>query len=763
MKLKLSLNISLLFFMFNFTIHAQETYWEKSKISTKSRLFTIGNLDKEKYQVFSLDMNAFKSQLANAPSRTSVGANSNVVVSFPNQHGKLERFNVTEAPVLSPEMAIKHPNIKTYIGFGIDNLGSRIRFSVTPLGVQTMTSYLDKPTVFTVPVEKGNTSQYITYDRGVRIDAAKDFECLTESEYVPIKEQQSFSRDANDQILRTFRIAISTTGEYTNFWDDGNAANGDAQADALAQVVSTLNRSNEVFEVDMAVTFQLVTGTEIVYTDAGSDPYTGSFSNQLQSTLTTVVGESNYDIGHLFVYGSNNGSAGCIGCVCVNGQKGSGFSSHSFLDNDGGAYMNDFFDIDYVPHEIGHQMGALHTHAAADNNSVNFEPGSGTTIMGYAGITGSNDIQDHSDAYFHYGSINQILNNLNSRTCWTSTAITNNPPVANAGNDYTIPQGTAFVLRGAATDADGSDMLSYTWEQIDDGYTTRNDFTPTLTSGPLWRSRPPSMNANRYMPILPRVLSGQLTESNPLETVDNSSWETVSTVSRTLNFALTVRDRSEANGTGQFPQSDFDFMTVTVDGSSGPFTVTSQATAEVWEEGQNQTITWNVAGTNTGAINTSQVNILLSIDGGLTYPFTLASATTNDGSQTIVVPNIGPILSSTARIMVEANNNIFFAINSTNFTVQEGTASVNDFAFDGFNLYPNPSNGNFKLQFNIESNDAVKLRMYDLSGRTIYMKNYKNAPTFFDEDISVGSISKGIYLLKISNGNKQTTRKLIIR
>jgi subtilisin-like proprotein convertase family protein len=485
-------------------------------------------------------------------------------------------------------------------------------------------------------------------------------------------ESAFVNRDANDQTLRTFRIAISTTGEYTNFWDDGNNANGNAQQDALAQVVSTLNRNNEVFEVDMAVSFTLVSGTSIIYPNAASDPYTGSFNSQLQTTLTNNIGEANYDIGHLFNFGGNNGNAGCIGCVCVNGQKGSGFSSHSFLDNDGGPYMSDFFDIDYVPHEIGHQMGANHTWSfSSEGTGVNAEPGSGTTIMGYAGITGPDDVQDHSDPYFHYYSILQILNNLQNRTCWVGTPIANNPPVADAGLDFTIPAGTAFVLKGAATDPDGGDVLTYNWEQIDNGVTTSGNFGPNKTTGAVWRSRPPSTTPNRFMPFVERVISGQLTETNPVETVDNSSWETVSNVSRSLNFALIVRDRSEANGTGQTPQSSYDTMTVTVDGLSGPFAVTSQTTNETWDAGSNQTVTWDVAGTNGGAVNTPTVNILLSIDGGFTYPFTLATNVPNDGSANITVPVTGSGDVTTARVKVEGNNNIFYAINSTNFSIQE--------------------------------------------------------------------------------------------
>jgi len=650
----------------------QSFYWEKIKIIPSEKNSFLKNFNENKYQVFSLDLDKLKAQLDGVPSRNNISSSSMAEIYFPDNNGGMERFQVSETSTLAPEIALKYPNIKTYIGFSLDNPGTRIRFSITPQGLKTMSTYPNKPTLFTVPLNKGNVSQYITYDRNVRIDSKEDFECLTENEYVPIKEITSFNRDANDQILRTLRIAISTTGEYTNFWDDGDNTNGDAQEDALAAVVSTLNRTNEVFEVDMAVSFQLVSGTEIIYPTASTDPYSSSSPNgQLQSTLTSEVGESNYDIGHLFDYGSNNGNAGCIGCVCVDGQKGSGFSSHQFTDNDGGPYMDDFFDIDYVPHEIGHQMGGNHTFSmSSEGTGVNYEPGSGTTIMGYAGITGADDVQDHSDPYFHYGTINQVLNNLENKTCWTSTVITNNPPVANAGSDYTIPQGTAFKLVGSATDLDERDVLTYSWEQVDDGITTRSTFGPTKTSGAVWRSRPPSTNPTRYMPVKSRVLSGELTETNPGVTVDNISWETVSTVARSLDFALTVRDRSETNGTGQFPQSDFDFMTVTVDGNSGPFAVISQTANETWNVGESQTVTWDVAGTASGIVNTPTVNIYLSTDGGLTFPFLAANNVANDGSHTFSVPPTNGD-SNQLRIMVEGNDNIFYAVNSTNLSLQQ--------------------------------------------------------------------------------------------
>ena len=230
-------------------------------------------------------------------------------------------------------------------------------------------------------------------------------------------------------------------------------------------------------------------------------------------------------------------------------------------------------------------------------------------------------------------------------------------------------------MTGIGSDSDQGDVLTYTWEQVDSGTTTSSSFGPTKISGAVWRSRPPSTDPTRYMPLKSRVLSGELTETNPTETVDNSSWETVSTISRSLDFALTVRDRSEANGVSQFPQTDFDLMTVTVDGSSGPFAVTSQTTNELWNVGESQTVSWDVAGTSTGSVNTPTVNIYLSTDGGLSFPFLLASNVDNDGSHTFSEPSADGD-SSELRVMVEGNENIFYAVNTTNFSLQESEFSI---------------------------------------------------------------------------------------
>lgn len=645
-----------------------QDYWKKSVFKDGDQGVSLVKLDSRYYQVYTLDIELLKTQLYGAPVRGQFVGNSNTMVSFPNIHGGMEQFRVMETQTLAPEIAQQHPDIKTYLGFSVHNPGNRIRFSVTPLGLKTMISYLDQPNAYIQPVTKVSSGQYLVYNKHAKAEIVDTFNCLTEGEVITNEHGKSTSTgnaslDADDQILRIFKIAISTTGEYTAFWDDGNAGNGNAQADALAQVVSTLERMNEVFETDMAVTYQLVSGTSIIYANPFSDPYNpaGNLNNQLQTTLTNNIGEANYNIGHLFhkenSYDTNNGNAGCIGCVCVNNQKGRGFSSHVFTDFDGGPYMSDFFDIDYVPHEVGHQMGGNHTFAmSTEGSGVNSEPGSGSTIMGYAGITGPNDVQRHSDPYFHYQTINQILNNLITRTCWQNNnpiAITNSPPAANAGNNFTIPPGTAYVLKGAATDANTSDVLTYCWEQINSAQVGTSNFGPNLTNGSMNRSLPPTTSPDRYIPKFSRVLNNELTETNP---TIGDDWETVSNVARTMDWALTVRDR-EPNGTGLNGQSSFDTATITVE-AGDPFTVN---TPVAWAPGAANTITWNVGSTNNATINCQSVNILFSSDGGATFT-ALASGVANTGSYSVSVPSIPD--TNNARVIVEAADNIFYAITS---------------------------------------------------------------------------------------------------
>ncbi len=659
MKVKIRFVIAVLLLAFSSAMFAQKSPWIKSTSNGNLNKISISELKQDQSAVFSLNDADFRNQLIGAPLRGAANRTSANFVSVPDEKGTLHSFQIYEAPVFAPSLAARFPEIKSYIGYS--STGAVLRMSVSPKGVQTMITYPGRATTFMQPVD-GENNKYVVYNKSSKQGLEEDsFICSTADE---IKKGHSnpenTSRDANDQTLRKFRLAMSVNGEYTTY-------HGGTVAGALAAINATIARVNAVFEVDMAVTFEVQDFPQLIYTNPATDPYTsiGNWNSELQTTLTNTIGEAAYDIGHMFGASGGGGSAGCIGCVCVDGSKGSAKTSPA-----DGVPQGDTFDIDYVAHEIGHQMGANHTFSHnTEGTGVNVEPGSGSTIMGYAGITSSN-VQNNSDAYFHYVSIKQILDNLVNRTCWQANSpltLTNNPPVANAGADYTIPQGTAYVLRGSATDADGGDVLSYCWEQNNSGQVTRTQFGPTRTVGAQTRSLLPTASPNRYVPKLSRIVAGQLTETNPNSGDD---WETVSTVGRSLNYALTVRDR-EPSTTGLHGQSSYDLMAITVDASSGPFVVTAPNSNVSWDVGSTQTITWDVANTNNAAgPNCQNVNIKLSTDGGATFPITLVANTPNDGTQDIVLPN-NP--GTQSRIMIEAADNIFLAVNTTNFTINSTT------------------------------------------------------------------------------------------
>ena len=701
MKAKLHHVFSITIFLCVFSVFSQNTSWKKVENIKDTINISKFQLDKNKVHVFKLNMSALKSNLSSATLRASKSKTNNTVISIPSYNGKLESFQIYEAPVFAPELAAKYPNIKSYIG--ISASGNRLRMSISPQGIQTMISSANKPRLFMQPADK-ESDEYILYDKNSKRNHTNSFKCNTIDEFDIETDKSSDSKidegGANDKTLQTFRIAISTTSEYTAYHDDGNAENGNAIADALAAVNASISRVNEIFETDMAVAFQVIANNNlIIYNNAATDPYSDfsnlkNWSSELQTVLNSEIGSSNYDIGHLFGHAGGAGNSGCIGCVCNDINKGRAYTSP--VDN---VPEGDAFDINFLVHEIGHQMGARHTWSFKNEgpNSPQVEPGNGSTIMAYAGIRREDNIQLNSDDYFHYSSIKQILDNLKSKICQVKTPITNNNnPSADAGFNYIIPQGTPYILEGNATDTNGSDNLTYCWEQIDRGIVNSNNFSSSLSSGSINRSLPPSTSPNRYIPNINNVINGRLTESNPAE---GSSWESVSTVSRTLNWALTIRDRSPstvmANG-----QSSYDTKVITVDDTSGPFTVTSQSLNTNWIPGATETITWNVANTDSGLVNTSKVNILLSLDGGLTFPTTLLSNTDNVGSASITVPMISEPF---CRIKVEGVNNIFYALNDETFPINYTINTT------GPNTYDSPSNLNLDINDSTETTHIINV------------------------------------------------------
>ena len=637
-------------------------YWQSQGRASDHLSGTSLDADLPTSMVFSLDESTLKSTLNRSFGQGIFGGE----VYFPNTEGKMLRFDVREVSNFSPVLAAKYPNIKAYRGYSSDHPEIRLYFSYSPLGLDA--TFVDLGTRIKTTIKKISSKDhsYIAY---TQLDDSKPRQALSCS--TPEPSKISLRSAGNSQVmvdlagkmsplvgfsdertLTTYRLAVAANGQYT-------AYHGGTVDSALAAINSTLTALNFIFETDIGIRLELIDDNDlIVYTDPDTDPFqddadnlNGTMNEELQVALDAVIGSENYDVGHIFSGIGGGGNAGAIGAFCDDDVKGSAWSAST--QPEGGYFVN------LVAHEMGHQLGANHTFSMrTEGTGTNIEPGSGTTIMSYAGITGPDDVALSGDDYYHNVSILQGLNYLKGQSCHVNEDIDNNVPTVKALENYTIPVGTPFVLTGSATDVDESDVLTYTWEQVDDGLVPSSVFGPENIQGANFRSLPPSEDPTRSFPLLASVISGDLTLSSPNF---GSTWETLSTVPREFNFAFTARDNA-AGGSGIASSR----TKVTVVDNGGVFSVTSQGDGQLYLAGSEQAISWQVAGTNASPILAESVNISLSVDGGLTYPHVLAENVSNDGSHNVTIPDV---VSDAARVRVEPTSNIFYAINTRNFAV----------------------------------------------------------------------------------------------
>ncbi|HET9315633.1 MAG TPA: zinc-dependent metalloprotease family protein, partial [Vicinamibacteria bacterium] len=434
---------------------------------------------------------------------------------------------------------------------------------------------------------------------------------------------------------------------------------------ALAAVVVAVNRVNTVYERDLAVHLNLVANNDQIIYTAEPDPYTNNdgvtMLTQNQTNLTNVIGAANYDVGHVFSTGG--GGVASLGVVCNNGAKARGVTGL-------GAPTGDPFYIDYVAHEMGHQFRGNHsfngtTSACGGGNRsalTAWEPGSGSTIMAYAGICGAENLQSNSDDLFHVGSLVEIQTFVSTgggSSCPTTAVTGNAAPIVDGGPDFTIPQTTPFTLTATGSDPNGEPLV-YIWEQMNVGTAA----PPNTDNGnrAIFRSFDVSTSPSRTFPKLADVLAGTLSFGEAWPTTD-----------RSLSFRVTARDNHPGAG-----GTTIDPVVVTVVAGAGPFEVTSPNTSVTWTGFGTETVTWSVANTQAPPISAANVRISLSTDGGSTFPTVLAASTPNDGSEDVAVPNTP---TAQARVKVEAVGNVFFDIGNANFNIVPGggpNASIAD-------------------------------------------------------------------------------------
>lgn len=635
------------------TLCASQTYGQLWTAVEPQNITVLGRRDiiPQQYTTYRLDDAEMKTMLWSAPHEYAQAANtSNTVITVGLADGTADKFRMVQYEMMEAPLAAQYTGIKTFRGVSVSDPYRTIRADWTLNGFRAVITDLQGKT-YIDPYQRNDMDCRIAY-------YAKDFRregewtCGVEDEGLGggIIPQQ---RVAGDCTFRTYRLAVATTGEYSNYFGATSAAQSGL---VLSQVVTAVNRVNEVYEADITVRLILVGNTSSVfYYDPGGDPYTnnngGTMLGQNQTTIDAVIGNSNYDLGHVFSTGG--GGVAYLGCICNNSNKAGGVTGSS-------APVGDPYVIDYVAHEMGHQLGGNHTFngtagsCGGGNRSASsaYEPGSGTTIMAYAGICSTQDIQPHSDDYLHARSLLEIGNKLTSTNCAATITLSNAAPVAASTPDYTIPISTPFVLTASVTDAD-NDPLTYCWEEYDLETTSTEPPTSTDTDGPMFRSYNPVAIPQRYFPRLV-----DLTQNT------SSTWEVLPSVGRTMTFRMTVRDYHNIAGC-----TDEDDVVVTTSATSGPFVVTSQNSATTWLEGSNQTITWNVANTTASPVSCANVDIRLSTDGGFTYPIALSLNEPNDGSATVAIP---PGTTTTGRVMVKGSNNIFFDINNANITINAG-------------------------------------------------------------------------------------------
>ena len=605
------------------------------------------------FKTLELDEDAMHSLLSSAPKEgVKNTTTSQTILPIPLSDGTMEEFRIVEYDMMEQELQTQYPEFKTYYGRGVKDPLKRVRLSWTTAGFRAMIS-TPQGKAFIDPFSQNDTKHYVSYFKKDYPQPEVAFQCGTEGQEVKLTDEYSLLEKSGDCQFRTYRTAVAVTGEYSNHFGVTEAANG-GEATILAEVMASINRVNEVYEVDFSIRLILTANTtQVFYYDSTTDPYTNTDSNAMleenKTNMTATIGDASFDIGH--VYGTGNGGVAQLRSPCT-ANKARGMTGR-------GTPTNDPFWIDYVAHEIGHQFGGNHTQNNDCNRSTkSYEPGSASTIMGYAGICSPN-VQNNSDAYFHSASIEEVglfVTGSTGNGCATTIANPNTAPTVDAGNNYTIPASTPFVLTATGTDAE-NDPMTYCWEQFDNEAATMPPVS-TNTGGPAFRSLFPTTSNQRYFPKLATVIAN-----------GTDTWEVLPSVTRTMNFRVLVRDNS-TNATSCTGEDD---MLVNVAGAAGPFLVTAPTnTSVVWLEGETKTVTWDVAGTTANGINCANVDISLSTDGGLTYPISLATNVTNDGSESIVVP-VGT--TTTARVRVMCSDNIFYDISNNNFEIQAGSQS----------------------------------------------------------------------------------------
>jgi subtilisin-like proprotein convertase family protein len=612
------------------------------------------------FEAYETNFSALQKALKQAPKTEGTQAFS---LELPVISGQTAVFAVWQIDVMHPDLGARYPEIRTYAGEALDGSGRTLRITTSPKGLIATFMRADMGIEMLEPIDLNNPDVYMLFDQASvshTLPASAQRMCGVEDDMMdqteivsaqPIAHQRHAAAPVN---VRVYRCAVATTGHFA-------IDNGGTVPSVLAVVVDRVSRISALLERDANIRLQLVSNNDkIIFLDPDTDPYSGidvgDWLGQNPAVLSGFIGNSNYDIGHVFgryFSGTAIGVASLSG-TCT-GNKGAA-SSAGFIPYD------DYF-VSVAAHEMGHQLSATHTfnrcgdNAQRSGNSA-WEPGSGSTVMSYDGACGSDNVNGGPQIYYHGGTIGQIKNFIatgNGSNCGTVQTVGNNEPdvLSLIPDSLYVPISTPFELKGEGADADG-DALTFAWEQMDLGgdapLGTEN------TNSPLFRSFPPDNSPNRTFPQLSNIINNQ-----------SSTREILPTQTRKMNFRLTGRDNK--TGGGGVAQ---DNLLLFVTNTAGPFRVQNPNTSNVnWRQGAYELVEWDAANTDKAPVNCTSVDILLSTDNGQTYPIALATNVPNSGKAYVLVPN--NVNTNSARVRVNGAVNVFFDISNIGFKVGPAT------------------------------------------------------------------------------------------
>ena len=635
--------------------------------------------------------------------RSVLAAGLDSALTIPWPGGTLS-VEVTEASVFPTGMQARYPALRSYRVRAVDGrfVG---RISAGPRGLRVVGQSAGRGTVAFEPVEElagapaVATSSPRRY-RLRRLDYALPAGVCGVDDPPELTDASGGRATAKPlartgETMRVYRLALACTGEFA-------AEAGGTLAAVNERYNEYLSEVNALYERDLAVTFRLADGNDaLIQLDASDDVYPAPSDARAGLDLTqdfieATLESRDYDLGHALHYDEMIQGVGGIAYttgVCNARFKAGGYSRVN----------EDLFRI--FLHELGHQLGGRHTsYGCSSSGPYRYEPGAGATIMstdanctfadrGYRFIDGVG-FEDYVAA-FHAGTIADMNAHISGDgACFDAEATGNAAPVADANaarGSLAIPARTPFVLRGGGTDANG-DGLSYSWESGDTD--EDNSDIPTAAAGiataPLFRTLEPAASPDRFLPSLSN-LAGPLT--------DDRWGEVLPTVSREMRMTLTVRD-----GRGGV---DVDAVTLDVIDTGRPFAVTAPTAGTAWVVTEEATVTWDVAGTDGNGIGCQAVDILLSTDGGLTFPTVLAADVPNTGSATVRPPDL---LTSRARVMVRAADHAFFNVTREDFSlIGERACVTRVLGFDAGETVRAPA-GDARLQLGLSVATGGSLR-----------------------------------------------------